>query len=368
MKHHHRFPQRTLATRFLTFSLVTIWLAGSTDASLGQSGSVSSNESASAFGAVDHFSSKTSEATGGSHSTTAKERRPARPSAGNSSEFADWLAGAKLTEEGEGNLQQALEEYQRVIAEFDRLRPMAADALVRIAEINRKLGKVDEAGVAYARVLREFTDHAELAALALDRMRAWSSSPARKASAPMPPVRMREVFYPDAGYSRSQIPFGGTGSMSSNAGNYGSDDVFDSPRAHALLEDLDSIRKEARAVNNEIRRVERELRAARNRGLSEIPLRFVEDPHLIELVNTLEHTRESLSVIDDASNARKREEEFVRQQAQATEYFQSKYLPRLATSLELLNEDLARLRAEISDREEQLAKLRQQRQDPNRQK
>jgi hypothetical protein len=72
------------------------------------------------------------------------------------------LAAGALEEEGNLAFEKAARAYERVIARFDRERPIAANAIFRLAECYRKLGRLEEANVQYARILREFPDENEL--------------------------------------------------------------------------------------------------------------------------------------------------------------------------------------------------------------
>lgn len=75
------------------------------------------------------------------------------------------LVQGLIAEEGEGNLESAIQSYQKVIERFDQQRPSAANALFRVAEAYRKLGRIEEAKALYSRVVREFADQSELARL-----------------------------------------------------------------------------------------------------------------------------------------------------------------------------------------------------------
>src|SRR5690606_28079462 len=87
------------------------------------------------------------------------------------------LAAAKLAEEGDGELERALERYREVVQAFVAQRPAAAEALFRMGEIQRRLGRIHEAGVAYARVVREFTDLPEIARPSLQRLQTLPVDP-----------------------------------------------------------------------------------------------------------------------------------------------------------------------------------------------
>ena len=74
----------------------------------------------------------------------------------------DAYADGLLAEEREQDYVKAAEHYRSVIREFDAQRNEAANAVFRLGECLRKLGRLEEAKVQYARVLREFPDFVEL--------------------------------------------------------------------------------------------------------------------------------------------------------------------------------------------------------------
>lgn len=86
-----------------------------------------------------------------------RSRSPARS-------VSDELGAGMLEEEGNRAFEQAIRAYQLAVSEYDRQRPSAANAIFRLGECYRKLGRFDEAKVQYARILREFADQKELAA------------------------------------------------------------------------------------------------------------------------------------------------------------------------------------------------------------
>jgi ankyrin repeat protein len=78
-----------------------------------------------------------------------------------------------LEEEANRNLDAAIQAYQTAIDQFDDQRKVAGTAVFRLAECYRKLGKTNEAGVQYQRVVRDFADQTNLVTLSrkeLDRM------------------------------------------------------------------------------------------------------------------------------------------------------------------------------------------------------
>jgi hypothetical protein len=77
----------------------------------------------------------------------------------------DAFAIGLMNEEGENNLDAAAANYREAIRNFDRQREGAANAIFRLGEVYRKLGRFEEAKVQYARILREFPDMVRLTEL-----------------------------------------------------------------------------------------------------------------------------------------------------------------------------------------------------------
>lgn len=63
-----------------------------------------------------------------------------------------------------------LDAYKGIVAEFDAVREPAARAIYDLGEALRVLGRVEEARVQYARLLREFVDFPDVTRLASDRL------------------------------------------------------------------------------------------------------------------------------------------------------------------------------------------------------
>ena len=68
-------------------------------------------------------------------------------------------------EEANQNLTAAIAAYQSVAAQFDKDRKLAATAVFRLGECYRKQGDTNHAAAQYERVLRDFSDQAQLATL-----------------------------------------------------------------------------------------------------------------------------------------------------------------------------------------------------------
>jgi tetratricopeptide (TPR) repeat protein len=70
-----------------------------------------------------------------------------------------------LDEELNADPQAAAKNYEAMIANFDQQRESAAQAIFRLGESYRKMGRIEEARSMYARILREFVDFPDLAKL-----------------------------------------------------------------------------------------------------------------------------------------------------------------------------------------------------------
>jgi len=77
----------------------------------------------------------------------------------------DLLQQALIQEQAEGNLQAAIQLYERIVKEFGNDRALAARALVQMGKCHEKLGS-QEAEKAYQRVVRDYADQSEFVAQA----------------------------------------------------------------------------------------------------------------------------------------------------------------------------------------------------------
>ncbi|MFC7336828.1 ankyrin repeat domain-containing protein [Haloferula chungangensis] len=80
------------------------------------------------------------------------------------------LRDALYAEEVEREPAKAAESYQKILANFDQQRPLAASALFRLAEVRRAQQKNDEAIALYQRLLREFPDFEREAELSREHL------------------------------------------------------------------------------------------------------------------------------------------------------------------------------------------------------
>src|SRR5882672_2677559 len=75
------------------------------------------------------------------------------------------LQQALFNEEADHDLTAAIKAYQLVVTGADAQRKLAATAVFRLGECNRKLGQTNEAVAQYQRILNDFTDQTNLVTL-----------------------------------------------------------------------------------------------------------------------------------------------------------------------------------------------------------
>src|SRR5438128_5302142 len=89
----------------------------------------------------------------------------AQKSAAQKPQAAEALLGAAIhQEEAEGNLETAIAGYKKFLSQYGNNRPLAAKAQYHLGLAYEKLGNA-EARKAYERVVNEFADQKEVAAL-----------------------------------------------------------------------------------------------------------------------------------------------------------------------------------------------------------
>lgn len=81
----------------------------------------------------------------------------------------DLFQQALVKEKTEGNLDQAIKLYERIVSEFGNDRDLAAQALLQIGKSYENLG-IRKASQAYERIIREFSDQAKVATEARVRL------------------------------------------------------------------------------------------------------------------------------------------------------------------------------------------------------
>jgi Tol biopolymer transport system component len=102
----------------------------------------------------------------------------------------DLFQQALVKERADGNLEEAIKLYQRIVREFPQDRALSARALVQIGQCYEKLGNA-EARKAYERVVRDFADQAEPVRVARERIAALQSGGANAGRTEM---RLRRVW------------------------------------------------------------------------------------------------------------------------------------------------------------------------------
>jgi erythromycin esterase len=87
---------------------------------------------------------------------------------------ASRLASAIHSEIVDGDLKRAVEQYTAILASSQVNRPIAAQALLHLAECHEKAGQREAAHADYLRLARDFSDQAQLAARAREKLAAWT--------------------------------------------------------------------------------------------------------------------------------------------------------------------------------------------------
>ncbi|MDA2925062.1 tetratricopeptide repeat protein [Acidobacteria bacterium AH-259-L09] len=106
----------------------------------------------------------------------------------------DLFQQALTKERAEGNLEEAIQLYQRIVQDFAGDRALAAKALLQMGQCHEKLGRA-EARKAYERVLREYADQAEQVGVARARLAALTQPASVTAASGMV---VRRVWVPPA--------------------------------------------------------------------------------------------------------------------------------------------------------------------------
>jgi Tol biopolymer transport system component len=88
----------------------------------------------------------------------------------------DLFQQALVKERAEGDLQEAIDLYDRIVRDFPEDHALAAKALVQMGQCYEKLGKA-EARKAYERVIRDYADQAEPLQVARARLAALTHPP-----------------------------------------------------------------------------------------------------------------------------------------------------------------------------------------------
>src|ERR1041385_3898583 len=80
-------------------------------------------------------------------------------------------------EEANHNLDAAAQAYQAVSAQFDKDRKLAATAIFRLGEVDRKQGRTNEATAQYERIVRDFSDQQTLVTLSRQNLSGRGTKP-----------------------------------------------------------------------------------------------------------------------------------------------------------------------------------------------
>jgi hypothetical protein len=172
---------------------------------------------------------------------------PAPPLLPRNANHAPRFGELLIAEETGNDPAAAAERYRAAVAQFDAQRADAAQAVFRLGESLRKLGRAEEALVQYARILREFVDQPDLVKLSQKRL-SETSSMAVSANAPSAAnQRVDDLLAKEMAIVREQIAT--TEAQIAN-GVQSSADVLPLRRELLRLEQERANRAEQRATNS----------------------------------------------------------------------------------------------------------------------
>ena len=114
-------------------------------------------------------------------------------------ELTSVLQKALFEEEGNRNLDAAIDVYQSLVTQFDKDRQIAATAMFRLGECYRKLGRTNDAVLQYQRILQEFSEQTTLATLSRQNLaglnaREPSANPLAIAASPSARAEQRKLL------------------------------------------------------------------------------------------------------------------------------------------------------------------------------
>ncbi|MBX3732719.1 MAG: hypothetical protein KF791_09000 [Verrucomicrobiae bacterium] len=247
------------------------------------------------------------------------------------------LQAAKLAEEGDHDLERATKEYQAVVSRFDSLRPQAAEALFRLAEVATKLGNEERARSLHTRIITEFADLNEPATRSRERLASEAPGPLFS----MPPelaaryglVRTFEGGNPATAQGQAQPP---PPPVTVNL-------------TGGRLDALATLRGETAQVSAQLRKVRRELQAISIENPNAFPASLIEDTEMLTLLKGYD---EALRKVDGMAENVTRE--YREMHVSAMNRARSQFLrgleihrSRLESAQRILTEELAALEKEI---------------------
>lgn len=313
--------------------------------------------------------------------------------------FVEEVNLGKMAEEGQGHVGHAMAYYSNAIRDFDAIRRPVAEALHHYAVLmigsNTPRTGVD----AFRRILREFSDFEDLASSSRTRLRdhgvdepdgavtggAGSGlAGAASGTASLDPAFAQRYGLggaPDADFRRRYGGgFGGSpggagmagsavntkgaanGHSTSGSPSPGTEGFLRSrnPAAEMVEEMAASMRAELIQLSSQLRRVQREQRAAQTDDLDKLPESLIEDPTMTRILADVQKSREDVAINVKAEDIAQRERRLMVQQELALRYLKETYRPRLAVTESLLTKEIDRLRMQISELESESKALRKE--------
>lgn len=270
--------------------------------------------------------------------------------------WAELMVDAKAAEEGDADLISAARDYTTLVRIFEKLRPIAAEALRRQAVVEKKLGHEGPAKVALERLAAWFPETDNKGGGG-EAKRVPEKAPGEGASGVDSSAAAggsAQQFGMSAELRRRYGLSGGEASASASATDPGAGISGTDKRATEramLMQTRTELLAEAAKTGPELRRAQTELRRAKSAGMSRIPPTLVSDAQLRLLL-------EAMSLPEAfAGNTEEPKKLQIERINQAERYFHNVYLPRLELTVGLLSEELQKTRVELAQVDDELRNL-----------
>lgn len=287
-----------------------------------------------------------------------------------------------LDEEVNADPQTAAKNYEAIVSNFDRQREVAAQAIVRLGEAYRRMGRIDEARAMYARILREFVDFPDLARVSQQLLTENAPTQIREnatltTGVPTPaeeefireelklleeqlvnakaltetgqtstnsllPIR-REILQLKQRLARAQTQNSPSAPTAPNYyGKHTAGSSFQSYRSSASRSETDRLKGEVRELENQIEVL------SEGKQLEAMSTQVIKDPRFAELKSDYE--KKFLSVTGDKESV----EAATNAQERLTRWIQEIYLPELKSTLAIKTSQLREAMAEAEARSKRI--------------
>jgi TolA-binding protein len=278
--------------------------------------------------------------------------------------------------------QTAAKNYEAIVSNFDRQREVAAQAIVRLGEAYRRMGRIDEARAMYARILREFVDFPDLARVSQQLLTENAPTQIREnatltTGVPTPaeeefireelklleeqlvnakaltetgqtstnsllPIR-REILQLKQRLARAQTQNSPSAPTAPNYyGKHAAGSSSQSYRSSASRSETDRLKGEVRELENQIEVL------SEGKQLEAMSTQVIKDPRFAELKSDYE--KKFLSVTGDKESV----EAATNAQERLTRWIQEIYLPELKSTLAIKTSQLREAMAEAEARSKRI--------------